>query len=75
MTSKLAAKKVEPVDDEVLTTVARTMREGETVWLLDRTGVPLGRIHLEKSRHGRARVVFTARRWIRIARMEDEANG
>lgn len=75
MTSKLVAKKTAPADDEVLTTVARTMREGETVWLLDRTGVPLGKIKLEKSRAGRSRVVFTARRWIRIARMEEETNG
>ena len=36
MTQKLVAKRSAPVDDEVLTTFARTMREGDTVWLLDR---------------------------------------
>ena len=72
MTQKLVAKKSAIADDEVLTTFARTMREGDTIWLLDRTGVPLGRIHIERARNGRARVALTARRWIRIARMEDQ---
>jgi len=58
--------------EEVLTTVARTMREGEVVWLIDRDGNPLGKVCLEKSRAGRSRVVFTARRWIRILRRDEE---
>ena len=58
--------------DEVLTTVARTMRDGEVVWLVDRDGNPLGKVCLEKSRAGRSRVVFTARRWIRILRRDEE---
>jgi hypothetical protein len=61
--------------EEVLTTVARTMREGEVVWLIDRDGNPLGKVCLEKIRAGRSRVVFTARRWIRILRREEEAKG
>jgi Ethanolamine utilization protein EutJ (predicted chaperonin) len=59
--------------EEVLTTVARTMREGDVVWLIDRDGNPLGKVCLEKSRAGRSRVVFTARRWIRILRRDEEA--
>jgi Ethanolamine utilization protein EutJ (predicted chaperonin) len=57
---------------EVLTTVSRTMREGDVVWLIDRDGNPLGKVCLEKSRAGRSRVVFTARRWIRILRRDEE---
>ena len=61
--------------EEVLTTVSRTMREGDVVWLIDRDGNPLGKVCLEKSRAGRSRVVFTARRWIRILRRDEEAKG
>jgi len=61
--------------EEVLTTVARTMREGDVVWLIDREGNALGKVCLEKSRAGRSRVVFTARRWIRILRRDEEAKG
>lgn len=72
MTQKLVAKKALPVDDETLTTMARTMRDGETVWLLDRAGTPLGRVRIEWAKNGKARVAFTARRWIRLARLEGE---
>lgn len=75
MTQKLVAKKAPPSDDETLTTMARTMRDGESMWLLDRTGTPIGRIMLERCRNGRARIAFTARHWIRLARLEENPNG